>query len=112
MVVTQFHALRDVTEFGLLLCMCLASLLIHSDWITEMLGFNHVVRTTSACFWNAKKIKIITKEELIFVTYPWSLPNLIFSCIPPYCSLLQHNAEVRSEQKGKFFSMIIFFNFF
>jgi hypothetical protein len=48
MIVTQFHAIRDVTEFLLLLQMCLASLLFHLEWITQMLGFNHVVRTTPA----------------------------------------------------------------
>lgn len=108
MVVTQFHALKDVREFGLLLRMCLASLLFHSEWISTFLVFNHVVRTTSACFRNAEQLKKIKTEKWIIRSYPWSSPNLIFSGIPPYCSLLQHIAEVRSEQKGKFF----FLNFF
>jgi hypothetical protein len=38
MLVTQFQTLRDVTEFSLLLFMCLASLLFHSEWITQMLA--------------------------------------------------------------------------
>jgi hypothetical protein len=103
MVISQFHALREVSEFGLLLRMCLASLLYHSTWISEFLVFNHVVRTTSVCFRNAEQLKKIKIENWVIVRYPWSAPHLIFSGIPPYCSLLQHIAEVRSEQKGKVF---------
>jgi hypothetical protein len=103
MVITQFFALRGVTEFGLLLRMCLASLLYHTDWIMQFLGVNHVVRNTSACFRDAIQLKRIKDDDWIKVTYPWSSPQLIFSGIPPYCSLLQHIAEVRSEQKGKLF---------
>jgi hypothetical protein len=71
MVVMQFHALREVTEFGLLLRMCLASLLHHSDWISSMLVSNHIVRTTSVCFRNADEVKKIKQEKWVIVTYPW-----------------------------------------
>jgi hypothetical protein len=103
MIGSQFNALRKVSEYGLLLRMCLASLLYHRDWIFEILGTNHVVRASSVCFKNAADLDRIKEENWIIVRYPWSAPNLVFSGIPPYCALLQHVAEVRSEQKCKFF---------
>jgi hypothetical protein len=101
MVSVQFHSLSRVPEYGLLLRMCLASLLYHSRWIAEFLSSNHVVKTSSVCFRNRENMERIKKEKWVVVSYPWSAPKLVFSGIPPFCSLLQHIAEVRSEQKGK-----------
>jgi hypothetical protein len=109
MVNVQFHALVRVNEYGLLLRMCLASLLYHSRWIAEFLPSNHVVKTSSVCFRNREDLKKIHIEKWVIVSYPWASPKLVFSGIPPYCSLLQNIAEVRSEQKGNFFIFFLFF---
>jgi hypothetical protein len=79
----------------------LASLLYRNRWIADSLSTNHVVRTSSACFKDGNILKKIISEKWVKISYPWSAPDLVFSGIPPYCSLLQHIAEVRSEQKGK-----------
>jgi hypothetical protein len=103
MVNVQFHSLSKVAEFGLLLQMCLASLLHHSRWIVDFLPFNHVVKTASVCFRIKKDLEKLKEEKWVLVSYPWTAPHLVFSGIPPYCSLLQHISEVRLEQRGKFF---------
>jgi hypothetical protein len=33
------------------------------------------------------------------IAYPWLDPQLVFPGIPPYCSLLQHIAEMKLEKK-------------
>jgi hypothetical protein len=109
MVIVQFHALKEVSEFGLMLKMCLASLLYHERWIADSLATNHVVRTVSSCFRKEEDLEKIKQEKWLSVSYPWSAPELVFSGIPPYCSLLQHIAEVRAEQKGNFFFLKFFF---
>jgi hypothetical protein len=101
MILVQFFSLSRVAEYGLLLRMCLASLLYHSQWIADFLEFNSVVRTASICFRNKNDLEKIRLEKWVNVSYPWSAPKLVFSGIPPYCSLLQHIAEVRSEQRSK-----------
>jgi hypothetical protein len=101
MVSIQFHALKGICDFGLLLRMCLASMLHHYQWISDVFGFNHVVKTSSFCFKDAAQLQKINAEKWITVSYPWSAPHLNFSGIPPYCSILQHIAEIRSEQRGK-----------
>jgi hypothetical protein len=114
MVKLQFHCMKSIGDFGLLLKMCLATMIFHHRWIVENLVENHVVRTTSVCFRNAQQLERIEKDQWIVVSYPWSAPHLSFSGIPPYCALLQHISEVRSEQKSKiiFFSFLIIFLYF
>lgn len=109
LVAAQFHALRNLPEFGLMSKMCMASLLYHSRWIVDNLKSNHVVRTTSVYYRQADDLKTIDEEKWVQITFPWSSPELVFSGIPPYCSLLQHIAEVRSEQKGMF---LLYFTIF
>lgn len=84
MIITQYHAFCYVVEFGLLLRMCLASLKSHAEWISRILVFNLVVRTTS------EQLKQIKEENWVIASYPWSTPHLNFSGIQLYCSLLQH----------------------
>jgi hypothetical protein len=103
MVSVQFHGLVRVKEYGLLLCMCLASMLYHTRWIADFLSSNHVVKTSSICFQNRSDMKRVVSKKWVLISYPWSAPQLVFSGIPPYCSLLQHIAEVHWEQKGNFF---------
>jgi hypothetical protein len=57
-------------------------------------------------------METIESGKWLQTSYPWSAPQLVFSGIPPYCSLLQHIAEVCSEQKGKLFFYIFFMNDF
>jgi hypothetical protein len=82
---------------------------MHGGLLTHWI-FNHVVQTSSICFKNANDLNKIQLEKWVIVSYPWLAPNLVFSGIPPYCSLLQHILEVRLEQKGKFTYLI--FNFY
>jgi hypothetical protein len=108
MVQVQFHVLKKIPEFGLLLRMCLASLIYHGRWIAANLGPNHVVRNAAVLYRDAVQIKKIEDEKWVIVSYPWTAPKLVFSGIPPYCALLQNIAEVRSAQKSKFFFFYIF----
>jgi hypothetical protein len=103
MVASQFVNLANVTEFGLMLRMCLASMLFHAQWIEDSLSFNHVVKNASVCFRNIDQLLKIKEEKWISIAYPWTHPQLVFSGIPPYCSLLQHLAEIKSEQNNFFF---------
>jgi hypothetical protein len=107
MVGSQFLHLADVREFGLMLRMCLASLLYHGSWIEESLSFNHVVKNASVCFRDATQLRRIEEEKWIVVAYPWTHPQLVFSGIPPYCSLLQHIAEIKSGQEEFFSNFVV-----
>jgi hypothetical protein len=93
MVQTQFHCLKEIGDFGLLLKMCLASLIFHQQWIADKLVHNHVVRTTSVCLKNAEQLDKMEREKWIIVSSPWSAPHLSFSGIPPRivrcCKILQ-----------------------
>jgi hypothetical protein len=97
----QFRTMFGMNEFGKMLRMCLSSLLYHRKWIDEFLGFNHVVRNSSICFRNATELKIVEEEKWIQIVHPWSCgqANYKFSGVPPYCTILQHVIEVRSEQR-------------
>jgi hypothetical protein len=106
MVASQFVNLVTVSEFGLMLRMCLASLLFPAQWIEESLLFNHVVRNASVCFRNEDQLRTIRDDNWITVAYPWTHPQLVFSGIPPYCSLLQHLAEIKSEQTTFFLGFV------
>jgi hypothetical protein len=106
MVASQFVNLVTVSEFGLMLRMCLASLLFHAQWIEETLSFNHVVKNSSVCFRIEDQLRTIRDDNWITVAYPWTHPQLVFSGIPPYCSLLQHLAEIKSEQQSFFLGFV------
>jgi hypothetical protein len=99
MVKAQFCHLHSIADFGLLLRMCLATMIFHSRWIAEFLHFNHVVRSDSVVYNVTADMEKIEKEKWVEVCYPWSHPHFVFSGIPPYCSLLQHITEVKNEQK-------------
>ena len=101
MVIVQYSAFRKLREqFGLLLRMCLASMLFHKRWIAECLSFNHVVKTSSVCFRNGADLEKVEQEKWVITSYPWSAPDLSFTGIPPYCVVLQNVMEVKSEQKS------------
>jgi hypothetical protein len=106
MVKAQFNHLNSIGDYGLLLRMCLATMTYHRKWISDFLHFNHVVRSDSVLYNNVADMERIESEAWVIIAYPWSHPNLVFSGIPPYCSLLQHIAEVKSDQK-KFFTSFI-----
>jgi hypothetical protein len=106
MVISQFCALRSITEYGLMLRQCLASLLFHRKWVNQFLSFNHVVITSSVCFRDQDDLIRVEEQKWIKTSYPWSDPDHKFSGIPPYCALLQHIAEVRSEQRVMCMSFI------
>jgi hypothetical protein len=59
MVKAQFYHLFPIPDFGLLLRMCLASMVYHSRWIAEFLNFNHVVRGASVVFNNLADLERI-----------------------------------------------------
>jgi hypothetical protein len=94
-----YFTLKNIPEFGLLLCMCLASLLHHHKFINKMLGFNHVVKTSSICFRNQLGLEKVQKEGWTVVSYPWGHTTKCFSGMPPYHTILQHVDEVGEEQK-------------
>jgi hypothetical protein len=101
MVNIQFSAMKSLHHFGKMLRQCLASLLYHHGWIEEFLGFNHVVKTSSVCFRSLADIKRVEEGGWVVVTFPWSSgTDFVFSGIPPHCTVLQHIAEVRSEQRS------------
>jgi hypothetical protein len=102
----QFGTLKNITEFGLLLRMCLASLLHHCKFIDDMLSFNHVVKTSSICYRNRLDLERVQNEGWTVVSYPWGDKNKSFSGIPPYHTILQHVDEVRVEQKNLCLSFI------
>jgi hypothetical protein len=99
MVKLQFRAMHGMLEFGKMLRMCLSSMLYHHCWIQEFLGFNHVVKTASICFRDLMDIKRVEEENWIKVVHPWNCgnSNFKFSGVPPYCTIIQHVDEVRSE---------------
>ena len=104
MVLVQFTAFKGISDFGLLLRMCLATMLHHREWINMFLPFNHVVKTSSVCLRNVIDIKMVEDNSWIRVTYPWEDKTLQFSGIPPHCTVMQHIAEVRKEQKNFYLS--------
>jgi hypothetical protein len=100
MVPLQFYALKGILPFGRMLRMCLSSLLYHHRWIADHLSFNHVVMTSSICFRDAVDLKKVKDQDWIRIQYPWTDRKISFSGIPPHITLLEHIAEVRSEQKS------------
>jgi hypothetical protein len=62
MVKTQFHCMKTIGDFALLLKMCLASMIFHQRWIVDKLVNSHVVRSTSLCFRNALQLKKIDNK--------------------------------------------------
>jgi hypothetical protein len=99
MVSVQFFAFKNLVPFGRLLRMCLASMLHHHSWITEHLSFNHVVKTSSVCFRDLIDLKRVEDNRWIKIIHPWNDCTIRFSGIPPHCTILEHIAEIRSEQK-------------
>jgi hypothetical protein len=104
MVLVQFTAFKGISDFGLLLRMCLATMLHHREWINMFLPFNHVVKTSSVCLRNVIDIKMVEDNSWIRVTYPWEDKTLQFLGVPPHCTVMQHIAEVRKEQKNFYLS--------
>lgn len=111
----QFTALSTVETFGLMLQMCLSSLVFHKDWLLQRLIANHVVTNVSYVFREATAIQKFSEiSPKLTVAYPWQVcvilsfivlshsysPNIqfkekVFTGIPPHVILLQRVEEIR-----------------
>jgi hypothetical protein len=63
MVKAQFWQLHSIADFGLLLRICLATMIYHNRWIAEFLHFNHVVRSDSVVYRVVADTEKIEKEK-------------------------------------------------
>jgi hypothetical protein len=99
MTKAQFYHLYLIPDFGLLLKMCLATMLHWHHLITDYLHFNHVVQDSSVVFNNTADIEHIENKKLVCISYPWSHPNLVFQInkeLQNYCQQKSNKVKVQN----------------
>ena len=92
----QFPMVGRLVNYGLLTCMCLASMLHHWEWICT-LNVNHVIRNVSTVFCSSETLQML--KQSVQVTYPWNDEQHTFCGIPPHVALLQQLTMVKESQQ-------------
>ncbi len=94
----------NIPGYGLLTCMCLASLLYHRKWIVDSFAANHIVCCSSFILRQADIIaKCTTNPEVVIIAYPWTEDgngNHVYSGIPLHSAIMQQLTYLQANQKN------------
>ncbi len=94
----------NIPGYGLLTCMCLASLLYHRKWIVDSFAANHIVCCSSFVLqWADIIAKYTTNLEVVLIAYPWMEDkngNHVYSGIPPHLAIMPQLTYLQANQKN------------
>jgi len=96
----QFPMISHVPLFGLLICMCLASLLYHRQWIQNNFLINHIVQQCSNALRREDVVTRLTgNNAFVVVMYPWNdHDGHTYTGVPPYVSMMQELELLQNNQ--------------